>query len=219
MKRIPTLLAAFTTFVVAIYTLAIRPWHLRWGAADEEVDDPLPGDELVQDAKLNATHAVSIQAPPAQVWSWLVQIGQGRGGFYSYDWIENAMGLEIHSSDSILPEHQDLQVGDVIPLAPDGSFGLPVAMLEPERVLVLHGDTRIPDQKSGPPMRPGDYLVATWGFYIFPQPDGGTRLVERWRSDWAPSLLNTFFYRLFLEPGAFLMERKMLLGIKERAER
>ena len=219
MKRILTVMVALTAVAVIVYSLFVRPWHLRWGSSDDDIDQPLPGDELVPDAKLNATHALSIQAPPAEVWPWLVQIGQGRGGFYSYDWIENAMGLDIHSSDGILPEHQDLQVGDVIPLAPDDSFGLPVAMLEPEQVLVLHGDTRIPDQKSGPTMRPGDYLAATWGFYLFPQPDGGTRLVERWRSDWAPSLFNTIFYRLLLEPGAFLMERKMLLGIKERAER
>jgi hypothetical protein len=219
MRRILTSIAALVAACAAVYALLIRPRHLRWGASGDEIAQPLPGDELVPDPKLNATHAISIQAPPAQVWPWLAQIGQGRGGFYSYDWIENAMGLEIHSSDNILPEHQDLQVGDVIPLAPDGSMGLPVAILEPERALVLHGDTRIPDQISGPPMRPGDYMATTWGFYLFAQADGGTRLVERWRSDWAPRLSNTFFYHLFLEPGAFLMERKMLLGIKERAER
>ena len=218
MKRILTLIAALTAVAAAVYTLLLRPRHLRWGASADEIAQPLPGDELVLTPKLNATHAVSIKAPPAQVWPWLAQIGQRRGGFYSYDWIENAMGLEIHSSDSILPEHQDLQVGDVIPLAPDESVGIPVAILEPEQALVLHGDTRIPGQISGPPMRPGDYMATTWGFYLFPQADGSTRLVERWRSDWAPTPFNTFFYHLFLEPGAFLMERKMLLGIKERAE-
>ena len=89
---------------IASYVLLIRPWHLRWGSSDEETEMKLPGDDLVQEAKLQATHAVTILAPPSQVWPWLIQIGQGRGGFYSYDWIENMMGLDIHNADNILPE-------------------------------------------------------------------------------------------------------------------
>ena len=108
---------------------------------------PLPGDDLVPDAKLTATHAISINASPAQIWPWLVQIGQGRGGFYSYDWIENAMGLEIHSAKQILPECQDLKVGDLIPLSDDG-FGIPVAILEKEKSLVLMGIARTRSRKS-----------------------------------------------------------------------
>ena len=202
---------------VGLYAFVVRPWHLRWGAEDDEVQRGFPGDEFIPNPKLNTTHAVSIQASPSQVWPWLVQIGQGRGGFYSYDWLENMAGLGIHSANQILPEHQDLKVGDGIPLSPDG-FDFPVAILEPEQALVLYGDTRQDAFAEEAVMKPGDYMTATWGFYLQEQPGGATRLVERWRADWNESPLNTVFYRAFLEPGAFLMQRKMLLGIKERAE-
>lgn len=201
---------------VTAYVKIARPWFLHWGSTDEEVTRALPGDDLLPTAKINATHAVTVDAPPEQVWPWLIQIGQGRGGFYSYDWIENAMGLDIHNTDHILPEYQTLQVGDKIPLAPDG-FGIPVAILEPERTLVLHGDTRTGGTGT-PPMKPGEHLAVSWGFYLEPLPEGKTRLIERWKADWTPTLTNNVFYRAFLEPGAFVMEHKMLLGIKERAE-
>lgn len=202
---------------LAAYVLLIRPWHLTWGASRDEADRSLPGDELVSSPKMVATHAITIHAPATQVWPWLVQIGQGRGGFYSYDWIENQMGLDIHSANRILPEFQDLKVGDLIPLAP-GGFGIPVAMLEPTRRLVLHGDTRL-DPGVLPINNPEDYFAASWGFYLEEIAAGKTRLVERWRADWNHGLKNWFFMRAFMEPGAFLMERKMLLGIKERAEK
>jgi hypothetical protein len=209
-------LATAAATAASVYWFLVRPWHLRWGASEEEVTRALPGDELVPDAKISSTHAVTIQASPAEVWPWLVQLGQGRGGFYSYDWIENAMGLDIHTADAVLPEYQHLKVGDTIPLAPDG-FGLPVILLEPEQMLVLCGDTRL-GGATIPALKPGEYLAASWGFYLSGQADGTTRLAERWRAGYTPTALNTIFYRAFLEPGAFLMQRKMLLGIKARAE-
>ena len=202
---------------VTTYILAIRPWHLRWGSTDEEVHLPLPGDDLVPNAKLTATHTITINATPAQIWPWLVQIGQGRGGFYSYDWIENAMGLDIHTANQILPECQDLKVGDLIPLSED-DFGVPVVILDAEKSLVLYGDTREPGPGTAPPMKEGDFMATVWGFHLIPQEDGSTRLVERIFIDWNESPLNTVFYRVFLEPGSFIMEQKMLRGIKERAE-
>jgi hypothetical protein len=202
---------------LAAYVFLIRPWHLRWGATDDEVRRTLPGDDLVPNPRLNATHAVTIHAPVSEVWPWLVQIGQGRGGFYSYDWIENLMGLDIRNADRIIPEFQNLKVGDTVPLAPNG-FGVPVAILEPNRALVLHGDTRA-GGPGAPNMRPGDYLNVAWGWFLNPIDERTTRLLERWRADWKPSPWNTLFYRIFLEPGAFLMERRNLLGIKQRAER
>jgi hypothetical protein len=93
-----------------------------------------------------------------------------------------------------------------------------VAFVEPEQTLVLHGDTRLGTGDIQIPLAPGDYMAATWGFHLFERVDGATRLVERWRGDWAPSVRNTIFYRALLEPAVFLMGRKMLLGIKERAE-
>jgi hypothetical protein len=203
--------------VITTYILVLRPRHLRWGAKDEEVDCTLPGDELVPNPRLKATHAVTVQAPPNKVWPWLVQLGQGRGGFYSYDWIENMMGLDIHTVDRILPEHQTLDVGDVIPLSADG-FGIPVAMIEPERALVLYGDTRKPGPGNPPTLKSGDYFTVTWGFYLFESSDDTTRLIERWQADWNPTFYNNAFYRAFLEPAAFIMEHKMLLSIKDKAE-
>lgn len=207
---------AIGSAAIAAYVRLVRPWLLRWGTSDDEVRRPLPGDDLVPQPRLVATHAVTIHAPALDVWQWLVQMGQGRGGFYSYDWIENWMGLDIHNSDRILPEFQDLKKGDLMPLAP-GGFGVPVAILEPCHALVLHGDTRL-----GTPvietLRPGDFFNITWGWFLEPVDDHTTRLVERWRADWNPSRQNELFVRVFLEPGAFLMERKMLLGIQERAE-
>jgi len=199
------------------YLLLIRPWMLTWGATQGEVDRLLPGDELIPAPNIYATHAVTIQAPPSAVWPWLAQLGQGRGGFYSYDWIENMMGLDIHTADRILPEHQDIKAGDTIALAPEG-FSIPAAIVDPGHTLVLHGDTRNAGAGEAPPMRPGDFLAMTWGFYLLERGDGTTRLIERSKMVWNPSLANSFFYRLFLEPGAFLMERKMILGIKQRAE-
>ncbi len=210
------LVAAGTAFIVT-YIVAIRPWHLRWGSTDEEVDLSLPGDDLVVNAKLKATHSITINASPAHIWPWLVQIGQGRGGFYSYDWIENTMGLEIHTAEQILTEYQDLNVGDLIPLSED-EFGVPVAILDPEKTLVLHGDTREPGPGSAPVMKEGDHMAVVWGFHLIPQENGSTRLVERILIDWNESPLNTVFYRVFLEPGSFIMEQKMLRGIKERVE-
>jgi len=194
------------------------PLTHRWGATDAELQRVLPGDDLLLHPRLDMTHAVSIEAPAAGVWPWIAQIGKGRGGFYSYDFIENLMGLDIRSADRILPGYQTVNAGDILPLAPNG-FGVPVAIVEPGRALVLHGDTRQGNLPSEMNLRPGDYLSVVWGWHLFEQPDGTTRLIERWLADWNSSLTNFLFYRLFLEPGAFLMERKMLLGIKQRAER
>jgi hypothetical protein len=210
-------IAGAATFI-AVYGLVIRPWMLNWGTRREEVYHLLPGDELLPEPQIHATHAITIQAPPSAVWPWLVQLGQGRGGFYSYDWIENMMGLEVRNAERVLPEYQNLKAGDAIPLAPDNSFNVPVAILEPQRALVLYGDTRKAPDGGGIPVKPGEFLAVSWGFYLFPTGAAATRLVERWKANWSPGPANTLFYHLFLEPGAFLMERKMLLGIKRRAE-
>lgn len=199
------------------YWYLVRPRHLRWGATEAEATQPLPGDEFLPAPLIQATHAVTIAATPDKVWPWLLQLGQGRGGFYSYDWIENAMGLDIESASGIRPKLQELKVGDRIPLAPNG-MGVPVAIIEPERYLVLHGDTRKDDAGGALPLPPGQFLATTWSFHLFPQPWGDTRLVERLQVDFPPTLSNKVIYNGFLEAGAFIMERKMLLGIKQRAE-
>ncbi len=116
-------------------TLFRRPC-LTWGATPEEAARELPGDDLLADPDIISTRAVTIDAPPAAVWPWLVQMGSGRGGAYTYDWIENLFGLGMHSADEILPQFQDLKLGDELPLGP-GRPTMRVEVFEPERALSL----------------------------------------------------------------------------------
>lgn len=200
------------------YVLALRPWLLRWGATAQEAAGPLPGDELVPTPRLQSTRAVSISAPPSDVWPWLVQMGSGRGGMYSYDFLENAVGLDMHSADRILPEFQQLAVGDVIPLSPGG--GVPVRRLEPGAVLALGGqmDPRTREVTGGERPGTGTRLEIGWSFVLQPLGASSTRLLSRTRYDYAPLPLGIAL-RLLLEPMQFVMERRMLLGIRARVER
>jgi hypothetical protein len=189
---------------LAAYVYLIRPWHLRWGATAEEATETFTGDELVPHAKATATHAITINAPVKDVWAWLVQIGQDKGGFYSYSWLENLVGCDLHNADRILPEFQRLEVGDEVRLHPQAA-PLPVMICEPFKAIVLGSNTQNP---------------GTWGFYLRETDEKTTRLIIRGRSDWrAPSLLNWVGHYFVFEPAHFIMERKMLLGIKERAEK
>src|SRR5438105_9916634 len=120
---------------------------LTWGATDQEVGDPLAGDDLISNADMVATRAIAIRASADQVWPWIVQLGQGRGGFYSYDFLENLVGCDIHSADRIATEWQDVEVGDEVRLAPKVS--LAVAFVEVGRSLVLRG--RVPMGNAAPP--------------------------------------------------------------------
>ncbi len=220
MKLILTAVVLLALVVVALYSLLIRPWHLKWGATEAEVSRALPGDDIVPGPKIAATHAITIQAPAADVWPWLVQMGQGRAGFYSYEWIENLMGLTIRNANQILREYQNLKVGDTVPLAPDGT-GVPVAVCEPNEVLVLGGrvDSKTQGALALHDSDPNAFFETSWTFFLQPVDPYTTRLIERFRTDWGPeSFANTFFYRVILEPGSFIMERAMLLGIKQRVE-
>jgi hypothetical protein len=162
----------------------------------------MPGDELLRDADMVATRAITIDAPPSAIWPWLVQMGSGRGGAYTYDWIENLFGLDMHSADAILREFQGLEVGDTLPMG-SGGPRMRVEVLEPDRFLVF----RIEDQNW------------VWIFGLYAENDE-TRLVSRNRiASPAASAVAVALYRLLMEPGSLVMERKMLLGIKERAER
>ena len=113
-------LAGMTLAVGAAYAASRWPEMATWGATPDEVSATMPGDDVVGVPRYRTTHAVTIQAPVQRVWPWLVQMGQGRGGLYSYDRLENALGLQIHSADRIVPELQDLQVGDVVRMVPEG---------------------------------------------------------------------------------------------------
>ncbi|GGT03862.1 hypothetical protein GCM10010156_72120 [Planobispora rosea] len=184
------------------YSLLLRRWCLTWGATAEEAERALLGDGLLPDAGLVATRAVTIDAPPAAVWPWLVQMGSGRGGAYTYDWIENLFSLDMHSADVILPQFQNLKIGDILPLGTTGPR-MRVEVMEPEQALVFRSED-------------GNWV---WAFSLRPEGEE-TRFISRNRistPDAGP--LGRLVNLLIMEPGSLIMERKMLLGIKERAER
>ena len=194
---------------VAFFT-KVRPWYLRWGATDAELARPMPLDEHVSYPMLNSTMAITIDAPPEEVWPWLAQIGDPpRAGYYSYTWIERLVGLRIENVDTILPQFQSLRVGEAL----DKGGTMRVLAVEPGRHLVL-----------GPPDSV-DTVRCTWAFGLYPTGQQVTRLVMRCRARWSyrrmleEMPLYSLLPWLLIEPGAFVMERKMLLEIKERAER
>ena len=191
----------------SLLTPMLRPVRVRWGATDEEIVMKLPGDEFVPTPKWRYTHAVTIRAPVAEVWKWLVQMGYQRGGLYSYQWLESVIGCEMHNADKIIPEYQSLNVGDSIYI--DSRVPpLPVALIDPLRTLVLHGKPTEDNEVN-----------TTWGFYLFAIDAHSTRLIARSRSDYAATTaMRLTWGPLLIEPVTFVMERKMLLGIKARAE-
>ena len=198
--------AAALGFAGAASLLYARPRYLRWGATHEEVHGSLPGDDLIANADLTATRGITVRTPADDVWPWIVQLGQGRGGFYSYDFLENLVGCDIDSAGRVVPAWQSLAVGDEVRLHPE--VPLAVAGLEPGRSLVLRGGVPMDDT---PP--PYDF---TWTFALREQPDGSTRLLVRERYGytrrWSPLLVEP------VEAVSFVMSQKMLRGIRYRAE-
>jgi hypothetical protein len=206
------------------YVLLVRPWHSRWGATTEEAARPLPYDHFVPRPLAHTTRAITIDAPPAEVWRWLVQLGVGRGGLYSYDWLENLADLDVHSAEEIVPELQDLEVGNLVRLAPESAgaeAGWRVAAIEPGRVLVLHQPaypgTGRPLDREDPKL--GTYFGWNWTFVLGQAGGRRTRLLVRSRVDGAPRFPIKLLYVLLLEFPHFVMERGMLKGLKKRAER
>jgi hypothetical protein len=176
-----------------------RPWYKRWGATDAELAQPLPGDAHMDHASAN--HAITIQAPAEAVWPWLVQIGQDKAGFYSYSFLENMVAANIHNVDRIVPEWQALKTGDTVRLASKTVYGdmplLPVLALEKNQYLVLKD----------------------WGAFVLQPLDAhSTRMIIRSHAQ-KEGLARRLMRYLLFDPIHFIMERKMLLGIKERAER
>src|SRR6266571_4833836 len=182
MKRRAAAAGAAIIGSATAYLLVVRPWQLRWGTTNEERDATLTGDDLIPTPDLMATRAITVHALADQVWPWIAQLGQGRGGFYSYDALENLFGCHIYSADRVVPEWQDLKVGDQVKLHPE--VGLGVAVVEEGRALVLRGG--VPMGTMPPP------YDTTWAFVLREQPDGTTRLLVRERytytKRWAPAL-------------------------------
>ena len=182
----------------------LKPWYSKWGATDEEVDRALPGKEYVPEPRGGYTQAITIEAFVADVWQWVVQVGQGRGGFYSYDALENLVGCNIHSVDRIVPELQHWADGEGLLLYP-AAPPIPLAAIEPEMTLLFAGR----DEKE---------VGNAWGFYLEKVDENTARLIARWHFDYKPKLVNRILYNGIVEPISGVMQRKMLLGIRRRAE-
>ena len=192
-RRRPQGPAVLATALVAAYLAAIRPRILHWGASTEETHKALPGDELVPKPGSQSTRAVTVHAPVDAVWPWLAQVGQDRAGFYSYEWLENLAGCRMRNAEQLHPEWQERAIGDTVYL--HHAYGLPVARFERDRMLALKG----------------------WGAFVVEPLEGErTRLLARGRTARGPAVI---LNALLIEIPHFVMERKMLLGIKRRAER
>jgi hypothetical protein len=219
------LLLVLVVLLVAglVFWLIFLPRSHRKGATDEEVEGPLPGDELVPEPRVGYTQAITINALPGEVWPWLAQHGYARAGFYSHEWVYKLMGSNDYyeggrSAERIIPELQDLKVGDQIEINADSPFE--VVALEPSRTLSLLARA---DLESGESFElseamPAKYMNQSWVYHLREIDGEGTRLVVRWRGDYSPGFTNSLFFGMSVEAGALLMQYKMLKGIKERAE-
>lgn len=207
--RILLLVTGVWAVGTAIYLLILWPWMRAWGATKAEISATLPGDDIVPAANIQTTKGITIQAPPEEIYPWLLQIGVDRGGMYSYDWLENLFGLQVHTADRIVPAYQNAQVGDFWRFTPKDYVlnpgpGLYVRQLiENEAVLLCFGLEGKPDETC----------FDTWQFVLVPQADGTTRLLLR--SNMAIEAELPIKLTYFAQ---FIMERKMLLTLRERAE-
>ncbi len=183
-------LAVSVVLLVTVYV----PWQRTWGATEEEVSRAMPGDEIVRNPTFDATRAVTIGGRPPEIWPWIVQIGYLKAGFYSYDRLDND---GIPSAERIIPEYQDLRVGDSIPLS--GRVDAEVRLLEPDRFMLL--------------VTNGEHDPWTWAWGLYPQDDGRTRLVTRLRAR-----LDSRVENVMVNTVEIVMMRKHMLGIKRRVE-
>ncbi|MBV8762925.1 MAG: hypothetical protein JO257_36910, partial [Deltaproteobacteria bacterium] len=214
--RLPRILSLVVVFaaLLAMYRCAWHPWFVTWGATQAEVQAALPGDELVTTVGTNTTRAITINVPATAVWPWLAQLGQDRGGFYSYEVLEDLVGTHMTNADRILPDRQQWHAGDKLWMYPPdklgGVGGAPLRVLEEGRALVFA--TR---HLSTPQSSPEN---GTWAFVLQPLTEHSTRLIVRGRG----TLLRSSGWRTFdtfvFDPIHFVMERKMMVGIAQRAE-
>jgi hypothetical protein len=209
-------LAAAAAFAAAagaaVYWLGVRPWHLRWGATDDELGQAWPGDDLVHAPRSRAVRALTVDVRPEDVWPWVMQVGRERGGFYSYTWLENLIGADIHNVDHLMPGLTDRAPGDTVWMGPadkfDGMARMVVARVIPNRAMVLVSP---PDVARA--VRDG-VAETVWSFILRPGLNDTTRFVML-----SASSRSRMLDLLFWEPAHFVMERKMMLTIKGLAER
>lgn len=237
LKRLFVIVAAVASAGAVYGFIQGRAQFRTWGIDPEEKAKPLPGDDLVADAEAVDTRGIDIAAPPEKVWPWLVQMGYGRAGWYSYDELD----MNRPSAQEIVPELQTLSIGDVVPTHPGGGFE--VRILEPEKALVLYADRELMEaQKAAAPDGIRDAPInlqatgaaleqtmqgefkASWAFVLEPRLEGGTRLIERFRGKMEMPVQPTRAPRVpevagkALLFGFFVMARRQMLGIRDRAE-
>jgi hypothetical protein len=198
---------------------------LREGPNQTEASRSLPGDDLVPSPRTGYTQAITINAPKSEVWSWLVQIGCKRAGWYSYDFLHRLMGVagsvddERRSAERIIPELQNLGVGDALEIAPGMAYT--VVVLEPEQVLVTQSTMDMASWQSvsvDDPL-PEKYLRSSWVWFLEELDEDATRLIVRVRSDCSPGLFSALATIISNAGGKMLMQPKTLRGLKQRAER
>jgi hypothetical protein len=199
MVTVGVVVGAIVLMGVGLFGL-YRPWQLRWGSTREEVAGSMPGDEVVPRPAFNATRAVTIYARPEEIWPWIVQIGFGRAGWYSYDFLDN---LGHRSAERIVSELQHTEVGDLVPLGPGKDAGMRVKAFEPNRWILWWDERK---------------QLTTWAWSLDPMPEGGTRMVTRVRSRSSWHHPATAIWLILTEVADFPMMRKCMLGIKRRAE-
>jgi hypothetical protein len=212
--RRAALLAACVTGLLLAFFLLVRPWYRSWGADASVQDARLPGDHLLWQGAPRETRAVTVHAPAARVWPWIAQLGQDRGGFYSYELLEDLAGAEMTNLDVLIPALQNWRAGDSLWMYPPDKAGgigrAPLALLEPGRALVFY------TRRAGTTLtEPPD---GTWAFIVEPVDATRARVIVRSRARGHIGLLGAAFERSVFEPAHFAMERKMLEGIRDRAE-
>ena len=212
----------------------IHRWWKTWGVVPDEASRALPGDELVPEPIAIETRGITIDAPPSAVWPWLVQMGYGRAGWYSYDQLDQRGS----SADRIVPEWQTLAVGDILPTHPGGGFE--VAVLEPDRALVVRSDTALVRAQADAATKSGNGIEtatpgvqasgailgstpqdfsASWAFVLEPIDGRHTRLIERFRVWYGEDGPAAEFVMPFVGFGVFVMLQRQMTGIRARAER
>jgi hypothetical protein len=219
MKKLFNNLKFFGGGLLLAYVGWLRPRLARWQVSDAEVRGPHLGDDLLPNPLMQINHAVTIEAPAETAWQWIVQVGYGRGGFYSYDWLERAAGLVgLRSAEEIDPGLQKLKVGDTVKISP--VTPMTVEVFKPGRALVLRTvmspfTAQALDRRSPPE----PWMDWTWAFLVQPDSHQRCRLISRVRASYAPYFALWPLMALLAEPAAFVMDRKLLLTVKERSEK
>ena len=206
--------------MIACYlTIFLKPLRDKWGMAKDQLIKKFPGDDIVAEPKSQFTHGIEINAPAEFVWPWVAQMGKDRGGFYSYELLENILGLEIYNTDSILDEFQHPRTGDLIPFGPKTAY--PLVICDHGKAMVIENYDDLDTRKKYKPEdgHPENYLHLSWLWFVESVDAENSRFVSRNRLTYKDSFKNQLIIGLLSEPIVFAMDRKMCLGIKRRAER